>query len=540
MGMMDFRPVLEHLIRTNRYPILFFLFSRNGVEKAAQAMANRFALLGEEEATFVRNRAEELPERVRKMHRILIECLPAGFGFHHAGLLPSAKHLVEELFEKGYLPVVFCTETFALGVNFPARTVVFGSTTKRDDYSFRPLTNREVLQISGRAGRRGIDRIGYAYVPVDPDYPDDVFVTVPHNPEQVAARTEMTPLTVLRLIDRFEDNAEDIRKYLDLSFAVYKNRGYCAKLTAQIDKLKEKSRQLNETCRFLETGDVLCPASQFDLTKKVKQLKDEIRVSQGALNSTRNKQRKRKHARRIDENSALLAELEGSLRERLEVCQCSFYDEKQKRCPVRNESDELLHQCQGLERRFLDFPYSVEALISQYDAIKQPLSQGGFIHEGRLSGKGTVALAAGPAGVLLAEVLSIPGNGGDPTEGGDPARLAGITAGCLCERDERFKLKDSVWQVVKEARQNLLAAGFPPVDVLFNEEDAGAVHVFACSGDIVLAGAAGNMAPGDLVMLTRRAAEVLRSTATVVPQARDLLLTAHDIIWQEEVAEVMP
>lgn len=534
MGMMDFRPLVEHLVLTDRYPALFFLFSRNGVEKAAQAMANHYSLLGEEEVSFVRNRAEEVPERVQKMHHVLMECLPAGFGFHHAGLLPSAKHLVEELFEKGYLPVVFCTETFALGVNFPARTVVFGATTKRDDYSFRPLTNREVLQISGRAGRRGIDRIGYAYVPVDPDYPDDVFVTVPHNPEQVAARTEMTPLTVLRLVDRFGDNAGDIRKYLDLSFAVYKNRGYCVKLTGQIDKLKEKRGALNETCRFLKDGDVLCPVSQFNLTKRSKQLKEEIRVSQGALKSTRSRQRKRKHLQRIEENAALLAEMDGSTREHLEVCDCSFYDQKQKRCAVRSESDELLHQCQGLERQFLDFPYSVEALIGQYEAIKKPLMQGGFILDGRLSEKGTVALAAGPAGVLLAEVLATDGMEVDPPT------LAGISGGCLCERDEHFKLKDAVWQVVKDARKNLLLAGFPPNDLLFNEDDASAVHVFACSGDIVRAGEVGNMAPGDLVMLTRRAAEVLRSTVSVVPNGQDLLHTAYEIIWQEEVAEVMP
>jgi len=531
--MMDFRPVVEHLVRTNRYPALCFLFSRNGVEKAALATANSFSLLSEEDASFVRSRAAELPERVRKMHRILMECLPAGIGFHHAGLLPTAKHLVEELFERGYLPVVFCTETFALGVNFPARTVVFGATTKRDDYSFRPLTNREVLQISGRAGRRGIDRIGYAYVPVDPDYAEDVFLTIPHNPEQVAARTEMTPLTVLRLIDRFEDNIADVRKYLDLSFAVHKNRDYCAKLTAQIERLKEKRKQLAKSCRYLEKGDVICPASQFEVIKKMKQLKDQIRVSQGALISTKNKQKLRKHERRIEQNTALLAEMEESLRKQLEVCQCTFYDPKQKKCPIRHESEELLHQCQGLERRFLDFPYSVEALLSQYQAIKEPLIRGGFIDEGRLTSKGTVALAAGPASVLLAEVIEV-------GTGIDPSRLAGISAGCLCERDERFKLKDPCWEMVREARKNLLAAGFPPVYILFNEDDAEAVRVFACSGDILRAGAAGNMAPGDLVMLTRRAAEVLRSTAAVVEEARDLLYTAHEIIWQEEVAEVMP
>src|SRR5690606_35187409 len=88
--------------------------------------------------------------------------LMRGIGYHHAGLLPLVKDIVEELFEKRLIHVLYCTETFAVGLNFPCRTVCFDSHTKWDGSNFRPLSNREYFQMAGRAGRRGIDREGHA------------------------------------------------------------------------------------------------------------------------------------------------------------------------------------------------------------------------------------------------------------------------------------------------------------------------------------------------------------------------------------------
>lgn len=90
----------------------------------------------------------------------LRDMLRRGIGVHHAGLLPIAKEIVEILFSRGFCKVLFATETFAMGVNMPARTVVFSSTRKHDGKGFRDLHTSEFIQMSGRAGRRGLDTVG--------------------------------------------------------------------------------------------------------------------------------------------------------------------------------------------------------------------------------------------------------------------------------------------------------------------------------------------------------------------------------------------
>src|SRR3989442_1929654 len=90
--------------------------------------------------------------------------LRRGMAEHHAGLLPYHKEMVEELFQRGLIKVVFATETLSLGINMPARGVVVSSFTKFDGVSFSNLTTGEMTQLMGRAGRRGIDVIGHGVI----------------------------------------------------------------------------------------------------------------------------------------------------------------------------------------------------------------------------------------------------------------------------------------------------------------------------------------------------------------------------------------
>src|SRR5205807_1381585 len=96
------------------------------------------------------------------------ELRPRGLAFHHAGLLPGFKVLVETLFARGHLRAVFATDTLALGVNMPARSVVVGSLSKFDGQEMRLLTPNEYRQLTGRAGRRGMDIHGAAIIPYSP------------------------------------------------------------------------------------------------------------------------------------------------------------------------------------------------------------------------------------------------------------------------------------------------------------------------------------------------------------------------------------
>ena len=88
------------------------------------------------------------------------ELLMRGIGVHHGGLLPIVKEVVEILFSRGLVKVLFATETFAMGVNMPAKSVVFSHIRKHDGNNFRTLEPGEYTQMAGRAGRRGLDSTG--------------------------------------------------------------------------------------------------------------------------------------------------------------------------------------------------------------------------------------------------------------------------------------------------------------------------------------------------------------------------------------------
>jgi antiviral helicase SKI2 len=109
----------------------------------------------------------ELPQ-IQRMR----DLLSRGVAVHHGGLLPIVKEVVEILFTKGLVKVLFATETFAMGVNAPAKAVVFSGLRKHDGRSFRDLLPGEYTQMSGRAGRRGLDDTGMVIIACSEEVPD--------------------------------------------------------------------------------------------------------------------------------------------------------------------------------------------------------------------------------------------------------------------------------------------------------------------------------------------------------------------------------
>ena len=159
---------MHQLQRRQMLPAIYFIFSRRGCDLAmdecyaAVHELQTFSLVTPEEAEELHRRIEDFlarnPEAGRPQH---LEPLYAGIAAHHAGILPVWKILVEELFALGLIKVVFATETLAAGINMPARTTLISSLSKRTDEGIRLLKPSEFLQMSGRAGRRGMDRIGH-------------------------------------------------------------------------------------------------------------------------------------------------------------------------------------------------------------------------------------------------------------------------------------------------------------------------------------------------------------------------------------------
>jgi ATP-dependent RNA helicase HelY len=165
--------VLTALRDADLLPCLYFLPGRKVVEEGATSAALHIFTSPEEEALIKEEVGiwlEQMPKEDRNLQQVhaLAEILPRGLAFHHAGLLPGLKVLVETLFARGHLRAVFATDTLALGINMPARAVVVGSLSKFDGQEMRLLTPNEYRQLTGRAGRRGMDIRGAAVIPYSP------------------------------------------------------------------------------------------------------------------------------------------------------------------------------------------------------------------------------------------------------------------------------------------------------------------------------------------------------------------------------------
>ncbi len=165
--------ILTVLREADLLPCLYFLPGRRVVEEAAMSAAQHLFTSAEEQELIKAEIGiwlEQLPKEDRSLQQVysLTELLPRGLAFHHAGLLPGLKVLVETLFARGHLRAVFATDTLALGVNMPARSVVVGSLSKFDGQEMRLLTPNEYRQLTGRAGRRGMDIHGAAIIPYSP------------------------------------------------------------------------------------------------------------------------------------------------------------------------------------------------------------------------------------------------------------------------------------------------------------------------------------------------------------------------------------
>ncbi|MFS8543924.1 MAG: DEAD/DEAH box helicase, partial [Limnochordales bacterium] len=167
--------LVAYMQRHRLFPAIYFVLSRREAERMAKDLARRRSFLQPHEREAVRvtvrrllQQAELTPGQIPGFDG-MAQLWARGIGVHHAGLLPIVKHIVEHLLERRILRIVYATETFAVGVNMPVRTVCFDSLEKFDGRHYRLLTQQEYMQMAGRAGRRGRDREGTVITRAEPD-----------------------------------------------------------------------------------------------------------------------------------------------------------------------------------------------------------------------------------------------------------------------------------------------------------------------------------------------------------------------------------
>ncbi|KAI9801397.1 MAG: ATP-dependent RNA helicase mtr4 [Sarcosagium campestre] len=171
-GPSDIYKIVKMIMMKNYNPVIVFSFSKRQCEALALQMSS-LAFNNESEKAMVtqifNSAIETLSEDDKSLPQIqhILPLLRRGIGVHHSGLLPILKEVIEILFQEGLIKVLFATETFSIGLNMPAKTVVFTSVRKFDGVALRWVTSSEFVQMSGRAGRRGLDDRGIVIMMID-------------------------------------------------------------------------------------------------------------------------------------------------------------------------------------------------------------------------------------------------------------------------------------------------------------------------------------------------------------------------------------
>jgi len=170
--------IVAELKKLEMLPAIFFIFSRKGCDEARDSMVRYVGSLnnkdeGKKARAYAEEKFRSLTVEEKEVLRVdsLLEGVEKGFASHHAGLLPVFKQTIEELFSLGLLKLVFATETLAVGVNLPAKSVVIEKLTKFNGESHDLLKPSQFTQLTGRAGRRGIDEEGHSFTCWSPFVP---------------------------------------------------------------------------------------------------------------------------------------------------------------------------------------------------------------------------------------------------------------------------------------------------------------------------------------------------------------------------------
>ncbi len=209
------RRIVQYVIEQDHLPSLYFCFNRKACERNAEQHMH-LNLLSDDERQQVSKLVDELAVQYNLCDYERLGYLKtlweSGCAYHHAGILPAAKEIVERLFTAGLVKILFCTETFALGVNMPATSVIFDELEKFDGVQFNYLMTREFNQMAGRAGRRGMDEVGYVYSQIIPEAtdPNQLQRLLYSKNERINSRFFASYSTILNLYSQFGESVFEI------------------------------------------------------------------------------------------------------------------------------------------------------------------------------------------------------------------------------------------------------------------------------------------------------------------------------------------
>lgn len=357
--------VIEKLARENLLPAITFIFSRAGCDAAVKQCLNAgIKLTNAEERLQIIQTATQYTQNIAEEdlevlgYREWLLALERGIAAHHAGLLPSFKGAVEDLFQRGLVKAVFATETLALGINMPARTVVLEKLTKWNGEGHVSITPGEYTQLTGRAGRRGIDIEGNAVVLWSPTV-DSATAAGLASTRTYPLRSSFTPSynMSINLIARF--GRERARTSLESSFAQFQADRAVVGLVKQIRK--------NDLAATEQLESAVCHLGDFNEYAAIRM---EIKDTERLLS-------KRDGRRTFDNRQRQHMENElDKLRRQLRQHECHSCNDRETHARFAERAARLNRESAGLRERVEN---RTHVIAKTFDRICDVLNHLGYI-----------------------------------------------------------------------------------------------------------------------------------------------------------------
>lgn len=270
----DMHKLVALMAERQLLPAIWFILSRKDCDVSAIRAASVPLVNPREQAAIAQELAAlqaDQPEAVREQ---LVPALLAGIASHHAGQLPGWKALVERLFQRGLLRLIFATGTLAAGINMPARTTVISSLSRMTDEGPKLLPHNELLQMAGRAGRRGFDTEGNCVVLQNKfEGADEAWQIIRNGPEPLTSQFSVSYGLVLNLLS--VNTLEQARLFVSRSFGNFMATEGNARRLAEAESMEDEARYLVE--EFKSKANLRAK----QLNARVKEAKDELRRLKG-------------------------------------------------------------------------------------------------------------------------------------------------------------------------------------------------------------------------------------------------------------------
>lgn len=287
----------KHLFDNNMTPALCYVFSRKQLEICAREMNTEILEDDSKVRYIVQKECEQIIRKLPNFQEYLhlpeyvnlVNLLAKGVAIHHSGMMPILREMVELLFVKGYVKLLFCTETVAIGLNLPVKTTIFTDVNKHDGTSFRMLHGHEYTQAAGRAGRLGLDTVGHVI------HLNNLFRNVNSvnykqmlkgAPQKLTSKFKISYNLILNLIDTGDNNLSNFAKRsmisdelsnemtdLDKKSALMRNE--CANLKTTMSLFKTPEECVEKYLDLLQSQKMSATKKRKEIERKITQMTQE-------------------------------------------------------------------------------------------------------------------------------------------------------------------------------------------------------------------------------------------------------------------------